>query len=171
MCSVNLQHQCHIHKCTPSGAIQIIEGHQHTPNTCPTIVHQGSPDDLVLNTAKMHSAKHIQQLCKTLIPLDMDWAIMEGSAHETDNQKSTQQSTSNPQGQASSLSCRKKIPHTHLVLNHKEKSRSMVAVSRKEKISGCKLRSGLMHAGNNGVIHGLPLVEVGKSLGIYSACI
>ena len=50
----------------------------------------------------MCSANHIQQLCEPLVPLNMDWAIMEGCTHETDNQKSAQKSTSNPQGQASS---------------------------------------------------------------------
>ncbi|KAI6028186.1 hypothetical protein EDC04DRAFT_2524283, partial [Pisolithus marmoratus] len=60
LCSVNLQHQCHIHNCTSTGATQTFEGHQKTHNAYPTIVHQGNLHDLVLNTAKMHSAKHIQ---------------------------------------------------------------------------------------------------------------
>ncbi|KAL4061771.1 hypothetical protein J3A83DRAFT_4068298, partial [Scleroderma citrinum] len=60
LCSINLQHQCDIHNCTPSGAISIIEDHQQTSNTHPIIVHQGNLHDCVLNTAKMHDAKHIQ---------------------------------------------------------------------------------------------------------------
>ena len=67
----------------------------------------------------MRSAKHIQQLCEPLVPLNMDWAIMEGCARETDNQKSAQKSTSNPQGQASS-SRRQATKGIHTI--HGEKS-------------------------------------------------
>jgi hypothetical protein len=80
----------------------VVEDHQETSNTRPVIIHKGNPSDFVLNTAKMRDAKHIQKLCEPLIPLDTDWAIMQGCAHETDYQKSMQHSTNISQPQASS---------------------------------------------------------------------
>lgn len=52
----------------------------------------------------MRDAKHIQQLCTPLTPLDMDWAITEGCAREIDAQKSMQQAGNVPQTHASSSS-------------------------------------------------------------------
>jgi len=54
----------------------------------------------------MRDAKHIQQLCTPLTPLDMDWAITEGCAREIDAQKSMQQAGNVPQTHASSSSLR-----------------------------------------------------------------
>ncbi|KAI6155653.1 hypothetical protein BKA82DRAFT_4326751 [Pisolithus tinctorius] len=58
LCSVNLQHCCDIHNCAAA--------HQGTSNTSPSIVHKGNPNDFVLNTAKMHDAKHILPLIMQL---------------------------------------------------------------------------------------------------------
>ena len=68
------------------------------------------------------------------------------------------------------LCCMMTIPHVHLV-NHRKKSGSVVAVLQKEKISGRKWRSGLMHAEHSGAIHGLALVGKRKSLQIQFYCI
>ena len=110
MCSVNLQHHCDVHNCTPSEATQAIAGHKETSNTRPVIVHKGNQSDFVLNTAKMRDAKHIQKLCEPLTPLDIDWAIMQGCAREIDHHKSMQ-ATNIPQSQASSSGLRGRGAH------------------------------------------------------------
>ncbi|KAI6144100.1 hypothetical protein BKA82DRAFT_4331110 [Pisolithus tinctorius] len=65
LCSVNLQHCCDIHNCAAA--------HQGTSNTSPSIVHKGNPNDFVLNTAKMHDAKHILPLVSQIMQL---WRVV-----------------------------------------------------------------------------------------------
>ena len=64
------------------------------------------------------------------------------------------------------LHCTMMISHLHLLVNHRKKSGSVVAVLQKEKISGRGWRSGLKHAEHNGVIHGPAPVGKRKSLRI-----
>ena len=46
------------------------------------IHHVGDPDDLILNTARMRDAKHMQSLQVPIQPPDMNLAILEGAARE-----------------------------------------------------------------------------------------
>jgi hypothetical protein len=53
------------------------------------IRHVGDPDDLILNTAWMHDAKHMQGLRVPVQPLDMNLAILEGAAREIRSRSDT----------------------------------------------------------------------------------
>jgi hypothetical protein len=53
------------------------------------IRHVGDPDDLILNTARMHDAKHMQGLRVPVQPLDMNLVILEGAAREIRSRSDT----------------------------------------------------------------------------------
>ncbi|KAG2028679.1 hypothetical protein BDR03DRAFT_882924, partial [Suillus americanus] len=82
LCTVNLQHHCQAHKCAASGTEFIYEERAKTSKTKPVIHHSGDPGDLILNTAQMHDAKHMQGLRIPVRQPDMNLAILEGAARE-----------------------------------------------------------------------------------------
>ncbi|KAF8263907.1 hypothetical protein EI94DRAFT_1478070, partial [Lactarius quietus] len=57
LCSVNVQHLCHGHRCATSGSVVVYQEWQATNQTWAVIVHD-VPEDLVLNTARIHDASH-----------------------------------------------------------------------------------------------------------------
>jgi hypothetical protein len=82
LCTVNLQHHCQAHKCAASGTEFIYEERAKTSKTKPVIHHSGDPGNLILNTAQMHDAKHMQGLRIPVRQPDMNLAILEGAARE-----------------------------------------------------------------------------------------
>ncbi|KAG1847728.1 hypothetical protein F4604DRAFT_1500236, partial [Suillus subluteus] len=62
LCAANLQHQCQAHNCKDfaSNVEFIYEEQAKTSKAKTVICHVGDPDDLILNTAQMHNAKHMQ---------------------------------------------------------------------------------------------------------------
>ncbi|KAG1784306.1 uncharacterized protein HD556DRAFT_1251521, partial [Suillus plorans] len=82
LCTANLQHQCQLHKCAASGTDFIYEERVKTSKTKLAIHHSGDPGDLILNTAQMHNAKHMQGLRIPIRQPDMNLAILEGAARE-----------------------------------------------------------------------------------------
>ncbi|KAI6023381.1 hypothetical protein EDC04DRAFT_2539006, partial [Pisolithus marmoratus] len=59
-CCVNIQHNCARHQCTGLAAVSVDEEHEKTTKTTQQIEHL-VPSDLILNTAQMHNATHMQQ--------------------------------------------------------------------------------------------------------------
>ncbi|KAH9003024.1 hypothetical protein EDB86DRAFT_2779529, partial [Lactarius hatsudake] len=55
LCSANIQHQCHGHHCVASGSEVIYQERQATNQTRAVVVHT-IPEDLLLNTSRMHDA-------------------------------------------------------------------------------------------------------------------
>ncbi|KAH9083757.1 hypothetical protein EDB83DRAFT_2169208, partial [Lactarius deliciosus] len=55
LCSANIQHQCHRHHCVASGSEVIYQERQATSQTWAVVVH-AIPEDLLLNTSRMHDA-------------------------------------------------------------------------------------------------------------------
>ena len=86
ICSVNVQHNCAAQKCMDSGTQPVYEEHEKTGKTLPRIVHV-SPSDLILNTAQMRDASHVQRFRIQVEPFDRDWAIHSGATAELNAQK------------------------------------------------------------------------------------
>ncbi|KAG2126565.1 uncharacterized protein EDB93DRAFT_1257476 [Suillus bovinus] len=80
LCAANLQHQWQAHGCTglASDIEFVYEEWTKTSKAKVAIHHIGDPDDLVLNTAHMRDAKHMQGLWVPIQPPDMNLAILEG---------------------------------------------------------------------------------------------
>ncbi|KAI6042116.1 hypothetical protein EDC04DRAFT_2878613 [Pisolithus marmoratus] len=70
ICCVNVQHNCAGHHCTGSSSV----------------LHR-NPSDLILNTAQMHDAAHVQQFHTRVQQLEHDWAIHMGAAAGLNAQK------------------------------------------------------------------------------------
>ncbi|KIK11231.1 hypothetical protein PISMIDRAFT_123099 [Pisolithus microcarpus 441] len=93
ICCINVQHNCAGHRCTGSSAVFIYEERKKTMKTAQRIEHI-FPSDLILNTAQMHNAIHMQQFRTEVQQMEHDWAIHTGAAAELNAQKIKQQKTS-----------------------------------------------------------------------------
>ncbi|KAJ7869102.1 hypothetical protein B0H14DRAFT_3083946 [Mycena olivaceomarginata] len=60
LCTVNVQHNCIDNKCGPTGARTIFQERFKTNQTQAEIVHTRNVQDIVLNTAQMRDAIHLQ---------------------------------------------------------------------------------------------------------------
>ncbi|KAI5982242.1 hypothetical protein EDC04DRAFT_2915769 [Pisolithus marmoratus] len=85
-CCVNVQHNCARHRCTGSAAVSVYEEREKTTKTTRRIEHL-VPSDLILNTAQMRNATHVQQFRTQVQQLDRDRAIHTGAAAELNAQK------------------------------------------------------------------------------------
>ncbi|KAK0434671.1 uncharacterized protein EV420DRAFT_1282461 [Desarmillaria tabescens] len=60
LCTVNVQHDCIQNHCEAEKVVPLLQEGEMTSELRERIVHQRNPDQMVLNTAQMRSAKHIQ---------------------------------------------------------------------------------------------------------------
>ncbi|KAI6003459.1 hypothetical protein F5J12DRAFT_906149 [Pisolithus orientalis] len=86
ICCVNVQHNCAGHRCTGSSTVSVYEEHEKMTKTVKWIEHC-EPLDLILNTAQMCDASHVQWFHTLVQQLDHDWAIHTGAAAEFNAQK------------------------------------------------------------------------------------
>jgi hypothetical protein len=88
LCSANVQHRCHSHRCVASGSAVIYQERQATNQRRAVIVHD-TPEDLMLNTARMHDASHFShhRIPIDITTLNFDLAIMNGVKREVDSHK------------------------------------------------------------------------------------
>ncbi|KAI0043569.1 hypothetical protein FA95DRAFT_1460450, partial [Auriscalpium vulgare] len=86
LCSVNVQHNCPENACDTSREVHIRQERELTAHTRAAVRHY-NPDDLVLNTAQMHSAEHVQQFRVPDAPIDRELAIVAGAATEVQSKK------------------------------------------------------------------------------------
>lgn len=88
LCSANVQHQCHSHRCVASGSEVIYQERQATNQTRAALVHN-TPEDLLLNTARMHDAAHFSwhRFPIDIASLNINLAIMNGAQQEVDSRK------------------------------------------------------------------------------------
>lgn len=61
LCTVNTQHDCDTNKCTTSGFRYVYQERVRTQRRAPIVQHLKNPDDLILNTAQMRDAIHLQK--------------------------------------------------------------------------------------------------------------
>ncbi|KAI6137573.1 hypothetical protein BKA82DRAFT_4335007 [Pisolithus tinctorius] len=81
ICCVNVQHNCAGHGCTGSSTVSVYKEREKTTKTAKRIEHC-EPLDLILNTAQMRNACHVQRFRTPVQQLDRDWAIHTGAAAE-----------------------------------------------------------------------------------------
>lgn len=88
LCSANVQHQCCGHQCAASGSAVIYQERRATNQTRAVIVHN-APEELMLNTARMHDAFHFSwhRFPIDLASLDFNQAILNGTREEIDSRK------------------------------------------------------------------------------------
>ncbi|KAK0448235.1 hypothetical protein EV421DRAFT_1900873 [Armillaria borealis] len=60
LCTVNVQHDCASRKCEAAGESPIFQERENTGKTKPTVVHRDYAGHLMLNTAQMRDARHLQ---------------------------------------------------------------------------------------------------------------
>ncbi|KAF7346896.1 hypothetical protein MVEN_01441800 [Mycena venus] len=60
LCTVNVQHNCAMHECGPTGFRYVYQEREATQQTRPMIAHVGPKDDLLLNTCQMRDAVNLQ---------------------------------------------------------------------------------------------------------------
>ncbi|KAK7006456.1 hypothetical protein R3P38DRAFT_3038299 [Favolaschia claudopus] len=82
LCTVNVQHNCQDNGCGPTGSRTVFQERQRTEQTRAEIVHTQNLTDLVLNTAQMRDAKHVQRFRINTSPLDADTVIHQSAVNE-----------------------------------------------------------------------------------------
>ncbi|KAJ7290654.1 hypothetical protein C8J57DRAFT_1213292 [Mycena rebaudengoi] len=88
LCTVNVQHNCIENKCGPTGTRPIYQEREEvTDQTAAKIAHLGRADDLVLNTAQMRDALHVQHFRIESPMLDIDEIVHQSAAQEVDSQR------------------------------------------------------------------------------------
>ncbi|KAI5983239.1 hypothetical protein EDC04DRAFT_2592023, partial [Pisolithus marmoratus] len=85
-CCINVQHSCARHRCTGLAAVSVYEECEKTMKTMRRIEHL-VPSDLILNTAQMCNATHMQQFHTQVQQLHHNRAIHTGAAAELNAQK------------------------------------------------------------------------------------
>ncbi|KAF8178467.1 hypothetical protein BJ912DRAFT_1045365 [Pholiota molesta] len=70
LCTINTPHDCKRNGCSASGFKHIYQERIRTEHQQPIIEHKVNPDDLILNTAKMRDAIHIQKYRISSCPID-----------------------------------------------------------------------------------------------------
>jgi hypothetical protein len=96
LCTVNVQHNCSEHNCRTANTRAIYQEGEKTNQVRPVISH-AAPHDIVLNTAQMRDAIHVQKYRQHSETLDADRIITESAAREVVAQKALRKtSEANP---------------------------------------------------------------------------
>jgi hypothetical protein len=86
LCTVNVQHNCSQHNCGTADTHAIYQEREKTNQTRPATSHI-APHDIVLNTAQMRDAIHVQKYRHHSGTLDADTIITESAVREVVAQK------------------------------------------------------------------------------------
>ncbi|KAJ7110547.1 hypothetical protein C8R44DRAFT_633975 [Mycena epipterygia] len=82
LCTVNVQHNCIDNKCGPTGTRPVFQERAKTTLMRSEIVHSRNPHDIVLNTAQMRDAVHMQRFRVHSEALDFDTVVHQSAAKE-----------------------------------------------------------------------------------------
>ncbi|KAJ7601530.1 hypothetical protein B0H17DRAFT_1241343 [Mycena rosella] len=82
LCTSNVQHNCIDNNCGPAGSRPVYQERQITNHTRAEIAHLQNPTDLVLNTAQMRDAVHLQPFRIDTPAMDKDTIIHQSAANE-----------------------------------------------------------------------------------------
>ncbi|KAH7923808.1 hypothetical protein BV22DRAFT_1105892 [Leucogyrophana mollusca] len=86
ICSINVQHNCAANGCTDDGLTTVYEEREATAKKQRRIEHHHI-EDLMLNTAQMRDAVHVQRFRIQADDLDREQAILHGAASEIEGRK------------------------------------------------------------------------------------
>jgi hypothetical protein len=92
-CTVNTQHDCCHAKCQTNGVRYVYQERIQTEIRVPVVEHRVDPDDLILNTAQMRDAVHVQKFRIPSTPLDEERVIQESVASAINQRKSATDGT------------------------------------------------------------------------------
>ncbi|KAF8966226.1 hypothetical protein BDZ97DRAFT_1657897 [Flammula alnicola] len=102
LCTVNTQHDCDTNKCTTSGFRYVYQERVRTQRRAPIVQHIKNPDDLILNTAQMRDAIHLQKFRIPPAVLDEPAVIDASVRRMIDKRKKSKEDTEKEaSGQAS----------------------------------------------------------------------
>ncbi|KAJ7710473.1 hypothetical protein B0H17DRAFT_914738 [Mycena rosella] len=93
LCTVNVQHNCLDNNCGPTTSRPVYQERQITTHTQAQIAHLVSPTDLVLNTAQMRDAVHVQRFRIDTPAMEQDTVIHQSAANELEAAKTAAKST------------------------------------------------------------------------------
>ncbi|KAJ7659053.1 hypothetical protein DFH06DRAFT_1326896 [Mycena polygramma] len=82
LCTVNVQHNCLDNKCGPSGSRPVFQERIKTTQTRAEIAHSKNTHDIVLNTAQMRDAVHLQRFRVPSEVLDFDKVVYDSAQKE-----------------------------------------------------------------------------------------
>jgi hypothetical protein len=82
LCTVNVQHNCLENNCAPTGSVPVFQERTKTTRTIARVVHVRNVDDVVLNTAQMRDAIHVQPFRLDSTPMDREVVINQSAAKE-----------------------------------------------------------------------------------------
>ncbi|EGO00941.1 hypothetical protein SERLA73DRAFT_71910 [Serpula lacrymans var. lacrymans S7.3] len=88
MCTVNVQCNCNDNLCDTSGIRYVYQERVRTDHTLPTVAHR-HPSDLILNTAQMRDAAHVQHFRINLPIPDIEEVLTGSVAREVDARRSS----------------------------------------------------------------------------------
>lgn len=81
LCTVNTQHNCAAHQCKTANTRPVMQEREVTQHTRPVVSHS-APHDLILNTAQMRDAIHLQKFRIASQELDGDMVLTESAVRE-----------------------------------------------------------------------------------------
>ncbi|KAJ7751599.1 hypothetical protein B0H16DRAFT_1839904 [Mycena metata] len=93
ICTVNVQHNCIDNNCGPTGSQPVYQERVKTTQTRAHIAHLRNVDDIVLNTAQMRDAIHVQRFRVAAEPLDFETVALESAAKELKARKAGEPAT------------------------------------------------------------------------------
>jgi hypothetical protein len=82
LCTVNVQHNCLDNNCAATGSVPVLQERTKTTRTIARVVHVRNVDDVVLNTAQMRDAIHVQPFRLDSTPMDREVVINQSAAKE-----------------------------------------------------------------------------------------
>jgi hypothetical protein len=82
-----VQHNCIDNKCGPTGTRPVYQERAKTNQTRAQIAHTRNIEDIVLNTAQMRDAIHVQKFRVAAETLDFDAVVLRSAAKELDARK------------------------------------------------------------------------------------
>ena len=91
LCTVNVQHNCSQHNCGTAATRTIYQEREKTNQTRPAVSHI-APHDIVLNTAQMRDAIHVQKYRLHSGTLNADTIITQSAAREVVAQRASRKS-------------------------------------------------------------------------------
>ena len=99
---MNVQHNCAQYQCATTHVRYIYQERERTDQTQPMVSHSKHPEDLMLNTAQMRDAIHVQAYRLRSPDLDEEDIIMASAAREVAAQKAARK-MSEPTSSAKAL--------------------------------------------------------------------
>lgn len=94
---MNVQHNCMDNQCGPTGSRPVFQERERTNQTRAQIAHLQNPTDVVLNTAQMRDAVHLQRFRINTPHLDEHTVIHQSAVNEIAASKTLESTQTNRQ--------------------------------------------------------------------------